>query len=131
LAAGTATLSKVSVSGVMIAPPTPCSARAATSCSADDDMAASAEAAVKIPRPIKNIFFRPNRSPSVAPGSSRTAKVSVYAFTVHSKLASDACRWSLMAGSAIVTTRLSSAPMNRATDVTTKVASGFPRPVMS
>ena len=73
----TATLSNVSVSGVMIAPPTPCSARAATNSFAVDDNAARADAVVKMASPIMNIFLRPKRSPKVAPGSSKTANVSV------------------------------------------------------
>src|SRR5450432_16799 len=128
---GTATLSKVRVSGVMIAPPTPCSARAATSSFAVDDNAARADAVVKMASPIMNIFLRPKRSPKVAPGNRSTAKVSVYALTVHSRLDNDACRCDLIAGSAIVTTRLSSEPMNKATEVTMNVAIGFPRPVIS
>ena len=50
--AGTAALRIVSVSGATMAPPRPCSARAATSASIDGASAASADAAVKIPRPI-------------------------------------------------------------------------------
>ena len=60
---------------------------------------------------------RPSRSPRAAPVSSSTAKVSVYAFTVHSSAASDACSCTLITGSAVATTWVSSDTMNDATDV--------------
>ena len=119
--AGTAALRMVSVSGVTIAPPTPCSARAAFSTSIDGASAANAEAAVKIASPITNSRRRPKRSPSAAPVRSSTAKVRVYALTVHSRLSSDACRSLRMTGIAVVTTRLSSVTMTSATDVITNV----------
>ena len=53
--------------------------------------------------------------------SSKTAKVSVYALTVHSRPWSEAPRSCLITGSAVVTTRLSSETMNTATEVTMKV----------
>ena len=58
--------------------------------------------------PAVNSRRRPNRSPSVAPVSSSTANVSVYAFTVHCRPSSPACKCSRIDGSAVVTTRLSS-----------------------
>ena len=75
--AGTAADRIVSVSGVTIAPPSPCTARAASSAAIEGARAAAAEAAVKIERPIASARLRPIRSPSAAPGSRRTAKVSV------------------------------------------------------
>ena len=75
--AGTAAERIVSVSGAMIAPPTPWAARAATSASIEGASAAAAEAAVKIPSPIANMRRRPKRSPSAAPVRRNTAKVSV------------------------------------------------------
>jgi len=74
---GTAALRIVSVSGVTIAPPIPCAARAAISASTDGASAAAAEASVKMPRPMTNSRRRPKRSPSAAPVRSRTANVSV------------------------------------------------------
>jgi hypothetical protein len=71
--AGKAAASNVSVSGVTIAAPAPCTARAATSRSVLGASAAAAEAAVKIARPITNIRLRPKRSPSAAPVNSSTA----------------------------------------------------------
>ena len=67
----------VSDSGVTSAPPTPCIARARISTSLDGERAAAAEPIVKIARPMTKNRRRPNRSPSAAPVSSRTAKVRV------------------------------------------------------
>ena len=75
--AGTPALRIVSVSGVMIAPPTPCAARAAISAWALGASAAAADEIVKMPRPIASMRRRPKRSPSAAPVRSRTANVSV------------------------------------------------------
>jgi hypothetical protein len=75
--AGNAALRIVSVSGVTIAPPIPCAARATISASADGASAAAAEASVKMPSPITNSRRRPKRSPSAAPVSRSTANVSV------------------------------------------------------
>jgi hypothetical protein len=67
----------VRVSGVMIAPPTPWKARAAISSWIDGASAAAADPRVKMPIPATNMRRRPKRSPSAAPVSRRTAKVSV------------------------------------------------------
>ena len=104
-----------------MAPPTPCRARAAISASMLGAMAAIAEPKVKIASPTRNMRLRPNRSPRAAPVMSSTAKVSVYALTVHSRPLSEAPRSCLITGSAVVTTRLSSDTMNTATDATTNV----------
>ena len=65
------------VSGVTIAAPNPCNARAAISASIDGARAARADAPVKMPSPIPNIRLRPKRSPSAAPVISSTAKARV------------------------------------------------------
>ena len=52
--------------------------------------AALADPTVEMATPMVNRCRRPNRSPSAAPVSSSTAKVSVQAFTVHSRLDSEA-----------------------------------------
>jgi hypothetical protein len=106
----------VSVSGITIAPPTPCAARATTSAVAVGASAAAAEATVKSVRPIESIRRRPKRSPSAAPVSRSTAKVSVYALTVHSRLWSEAFRSWRITGSAVDTTRLSRVTMKTAAD---------------
>jgi hypothetical protein len=74
---GTAALRSVSVSGITIAPPTPCTARATLSASTLGASAAATEPSVKIARPSANILLRPKRSPSAAPVSRKTANVSV------------------------------------------------------
>ena len=66
---------------------------------------------------------RPKRSPSAAPVSRSTANVSVYAFTVHSRLSSEASRSVRITGIAVVTTRLSSVTMNSAIEVIANVQS--------
>lgn len=72
--AGTAADSRVSVSGVTIAAPTPCAARAAISSPMPGARAAAAEEAVKIASPTADNRRRPKRSPREAPNMSRTAK---------------------------------------------------------
>lgn len=99
----------------MTAAPTPWTARAAISSLMPGARAAAAEDAVKMVRPTRKSRRRPKRSPSEAPNIRMTAKVSVYAFTVHSRSDSAPPRSSRMEGSAVVTTRLSSAAMNPAT----------------
>jgi hypothetical protein len=75
--AGKASDSRVRVSGVTRAPPAPWSARAATRAPMLGARAAAAEPTVKMARPRLNMRRRPKRSPSAAPVSSRTAKLSV------------------------------------------------------
>ena len=77
LSAGTAALRMVSVSGVTIAPPRPCAARATISASTEGASAAATDAAVKMPSPIAKSRRRPKRSPRAAPVRRKTAKVSV------------------------------------------------------
>ena len=75
--AGTAAERIVRVSGMTIAAPTPWIARASTRASPDGASAANAEPAVNSATPMVKMRLRPNRSPSAAPVSSRTANVSV------------------------------------------------------
>ena len=74
---------------------------------------------------MMNIRRRPKRSPSAAPVRRKTAKVSVYAFTVHSSCSIVASRSVRITGSAVETTRLSSTTMNSATDVIANVQTGL------
>ena len=83
--------------------------------------AAAAEAAVKMKIPIANNRRRPKRSPSAAPVRSSTANVSVYAFTNHWRLSSDAWRSVRITGRAVLTTRLSSVTMKSASEVIANV----------
>ena len=66
--AGNVPAISVRVSGATIAPPTPCTVRAASSAPADGASAAAAEAAVKSASPPRNSRRRPKRSASAAPG---------------------------------------------------------------
>jgi hypothetical protein len=86
--------------------------------------AAAADAAVKAPRPTRNMRRRPKRSPSAAPVRRNTAKASVYAFTVHSSASSEAPRSSRMLVSAFVTTRLSRLTMKIAIEEIARVQRG-------
>jgi hypothetical protein len=76
---------------------------------------------VKIVSPIANSRRRPNRSPSAAPVSSSTAKVSVYALTVHSSPSRPVPRSWRITGNALVTTRLSIDTMNTAMPLASQV----------
>jgi hypothetical protein len=98
---GTAALSSVSDSGMIMAPPAPCRARAMISRSMFGASAAAADAAVNKAMPITKIRRRPNRSPMAAAESRSTAKVSVYALTVHSSPERPAWRWIRMTGRAV------------------------------
>ena len=71
---GKAALMSVSVSGMTIAAPVPCTTRAAMRVPTSGERAAAAEAAVKMPMPTVNIRRRPKRSPSAAPVNSMHAK---------------------------------------------------------
>ena len=104
-----------------MAPPNPCIARAVMSVPMFGAIAAPADASVKIVRPIANRRRRPNRSPSAAPLSRKTAKLSVYALTVHSSPSRPASSLTRMTGRALVTTRLSIDTMNAATQAAIQV----------
>jgi hypothetical protein len=66
-------LRRVSESGVITAPPRPCSARAAMSASVVGASAAAADETVKMPIPTAKTVRRPSRSPSAAAVRSITA----------------------------------------------------------
>jgi hypothetical protein len=74
---GTEALSRVSDSGMIMAPPAPWMARASTSTEMLGAMAASADAAVNTAMPRTKMRRRPKRSPMAAADISSTAKVRV------------------------------------------------------
>ena len=119
--AGTAALRIVRLSGARTAPPAPWSARAATSAPIEGASAAASDPTVKIATPAMNSRRRPKRSPSAAPVSNSTAKVSVYALTVHWSVCRLAPRSSWIAGSAVVTISRSRLNMNSAAAVSANV----------
>jgi hypothetical protein len=80
------------VDGMMKAPPTPISARAAISDSADPAIADQAEPAPKISRPMFSARLRPKRSPSAPAVSSSPANTSMYASTIHCSSEAEAPR---------------------------------------
>jgi hypothetical protein len=125
----TAALRSVNDRGMTMAPPAPWTARAATSTPMDGASAATADAAVKMAMPIMKTRRRPNLSPMAAALRRRTAKVKVYALTVHSRPLSPACMCTRMTGNAVVTTRLSSDAMKRARPVMTTAQAAPPRPL--
>ena len=86
------------------AAPTPWSARAAISASIEGARAHSPEATANQTTPDTKSRRRPKRSPSDPPSSSRPARVSAYALTVHWSPLSPASRSSPMVGSATLTT---------------------------
>ena len=71
--AGKASLINVSVKGVTIAAPAPCTTRAPISALTLGESADATEPTVKIAMPIANIRRLPKRSPSAAPVRSRHA----------------------------------------------------------
>jgi hypothetical protein len=77
LSTANASLSSVSDSGVMTAPPSPCTARAAISDSVVGANAAATDASVNTVTPAAKTVRRPSRSPSAAAVRRNTAKLSV------------------------------------------------------
>ena len=119
--AGTAAERIVSVSGMTIAPPSALH-RASDVERADRRRERGGGGGEREDAsPIANSRRRPNRSPSAAPVSSSTAKVSVYALTVHSRPLEAGVQVVRITGMAVVTTRLSSVTMKTATEVIANV----------
>ena len=100
-----------------IAAPAPWTARAAISQPMPGASAEPADATVNSAIPATNSRRRPNLSPSAAAVISSTARLSVYALTIHSSWPRDAPRLCRIVVSAVVTTSTSRPTMNAATDV--------------
>ena len=83
--------------------------------------AQATEASVNKPSPAANVRRRPNRLPTAAPVMSSTANARLYALTVHSSVAIEACRSRCMVLSAVATTSWSSATIRAAADVSASV----------
>ena len=105
----------------MIAPPTPCTARETLSQVGSGASAATPDATVKITSPQANTRLRPSRSASEPATRTNAASVSVYASTTHWRSVNEASRSSLMLGSAVFTTVMSSSSMKTATLTTASV----------
>ena len=109
------------VAGIMNAAPTPWIARPTTSHVSVGARPMPALEIANSTTPNRNMRLRPKMSPSRPPVTSSTAKLSVYALTVHSRLESDAWRLRWMDGSATFTTVLSSMIMNSAKHIAPSV----------
>ena len=109
------------VPGIIRAAPLPCSRRPTTSqvCVCAKPMNALLQA--NTTTPMRNTVRRPKMSPRRPPVTSRTAKASVYALTVHSRPAIDASRSRWMDGRATFTAVLSSITMNSAKHIAPSV----------
>ncbi len=109
------------VAGIMNAAPIPWAARNATSAVSLGAKPIARLAMPKATTPNRNIRRRPKMSPRRPPVTIITAKVSVYALTVHSSADSEACRPRWIEGSATFTTVLSSITMNSAKHIAPSV----------
>ncbi len=70
--------------GATMAPPAPCTTRAASSPAGDVASPPARDAAENSSSPAMNIRRRPSRSPSRPPSSNSPPNASAYAFTTHS-----------------------------------------------
>ena len=77
------TVSSDSAAGASNAPNAPWQARAATSMPKLTAAPPTADAIAKPSRPTRNVTFRPSRSLSLPPSSSRLPNASAYAVTTH------------------------------------------------
>ena len=76
-------VSRDSADGTRIAANAPWQARAVTSMAKLTEAPPMAETPAKPSRPVRNVTFRPNRSPSLPPSRSRLPNDRVYAVTTH------------------------------------------------
>jgi hypothetical protein len=125
---GYAAVSSAIASGITSAAPAPCTARAAISHSIPGATAHAADASVNSTRPATNSRLRPYRSPSAAPVSSSTARLRLYALTVHSSASTEAPRSCWMVLSAVVTTSASSATISDEIEVRARIQPCCPLP---
>ena len=92
------------ITAEVIAPPTPCTKRAATSTPWLSDSPQRSEAAVKIPRPTMKTRFRPRMSPKRPASRSRPPNAIRYALTTQARLDWENPRSLWIEGSATFTT---------------------------
>ena len=105
-------------SGITMAAPAPCAARAAINQPALPASAQATDASTNRATPAANMPRRPKRSPNAAPVSSRTAKVKLKALTAHCNISTELPKSARMVAKAVVMTSESSAIMKDASDVT-------------
>jgi len=109
--AGKAVVNIVRLSGKTMAPPSPCTVRAAISSEALGARAQAADATVNRARPMMKIRRRPKRSPSAAAVMMPAAKAIPYEFKVHCSDVNPTWRSACIRGRAVDTTVASSATM--------------------
>ena len=110
-----------SVEGMMNAPPTPIRARVAISIAGEVASAERPEPRPKTARPKLSARLRPKRSPRAPAVSSRPAKTSMYASTIHCSWELDAPRSCSSVGSATLRMVLSSPMTSSDAERTTRV----------
>ncbi len=121
-----------SAAGATIAPPAPCTARAASSHVWEVANPPAREAAEKSSRPVTNIRRRPSRSPARPPSSSSPPNARAYPLTTHSRPAPENPRARWMCGSATLTTVESSTTMSCAVAMTSSATPRWrPPPVVA
>ena len=108
-------------SGITMAAPAPCAARAAINQPVLPASAQATDASTNRATPAANMPRRPKRSPNAAPVSSRTAKVKLKALTAHCNISTELPKSARMVAKAVVMTSESSAIMKDASEVTPSV----------
>src|SRR3954447_9248645 len=114
-----------SAAGEISAPPSPCSAGKPISIPELAARPYSSDAVVKMTSPMRKTRLRPRRSPARPPSKRKPPNTSVYALTIHWRLASESPRSFWIDGSATFTIVASSTTMNCARQTRTRTTHGF------
>ena len=116
------TASSDSADGASKAPNAPWHARAATSMVKLTAAPPTADAAANPIRPARNVTFRPSRSASLPPSSSRLPNASAYAVTTHCRSTMENPRSRCAVGSAMFMIVASSTIMSCARAITPRIS---------
>src|SRR3954451_6426743 len=111
--------------GEISAAPRPCSARKPISIPELAARPFSSDAAVKMTSPMRKSRLRPRRSPARPPSKRKPPNTSVYALTIHWRLASESPRSFWIDGSATFTIVASRTTMNCARQTRTRTSQGL------
>src|SRR3954452_12028298 len=114
-----------SAAGEISAAPSPCSARKPISIPELAARPFSSDAAVKMTSPMRKSRLRPRRSPARPPSKRKPPNTSVYALTIHWRLASESPRSFWIDGSATFTIVASRTTMNCARQTRTRTSQGL------
>ncbi len=125
--AGKVLVMMVSVCGMSMAAPSPCTARNPMSHPGLGAAPQAADATVKTATPEANMIRGPIRSPSRPAVMTRTASTRAYALITQSTSSSEACSLTIMFGIAMLTIVRSSRVMKNPSETTSSTAHGFPR----